>query len=132
MYMQTYMNRCTYMNIYIHIYIYIYPPAPRRGCHQAAESTVQSNSYLAELALSIEGSLYQAVVGSIVGPQKIKSPPTLAVPWIPESPCQSGTQAKPLASPRASNMMSKATPSSQNGPQKACPRPSNGRQIVSS
>ena len=67
-------------------------------------------------------------------------------PWIPvkqcsrrdgiaiqaflASPGQSGTQAKPLASPRASNMRSKAIPRSQNRPQKACPRPSNGRQMV--
>ena len=53
-----------------------------------------------------------------------------AIQPILASPGQSGTQPKPLASPRASNMRSKATPSSQNGSQKAYPRPSNGRQMV--
>ena len=54
-----------------------------------------------------------------------------AIQPILPSPGHSGTQAKPLASPRASNMRSKATPSNQKGPQKACPRPSNGIQMVS-
>ena len=55
-----------------------------------------------------------------------------AIQPILASPGQSETQAKPLASPRASNMRSKATPGSQNGPQKACPRTSHGVQMVSS
>ena len=54
-----------------------------------------------------------------------------AIQLIPASPGQSGSQAQPLASPRASNMKSKATPSSQNGHQKAYPPPFNGRQMVS-
>ena len=54
-----------------------------------------------------------------------------AIQPILASPGQSGFQAQPLASPRASNIRSKATPSSQNGHQKAHPRPSYGRQMVS-
>ena len=86
-----------------------------------------------------------------VRPKSNKSTPTFGRaldPWIPVKQCsrpdgsaiqpilvspgQSGTQAKPLASPRASNMRSKATFSSLKGPQKACPGPFNGRQMVSS
>ena len=53
-----------------------------------------------------------------------------AIQPILPSPGQSGTQAKPLAFPRASDMRSKASPTTQNGPQKACPRTSTGIQRV--
>ena len=89
--------------------MYIYPPAPRRGCHPAAEEQCSSYRTFYVTTVHCPSLIADCLVFDwyTVQPTCNKSPYTLAVTWIPGSrqnsaPARTGVPSSPFWRPRAS------------------------------
>ena len=119
-----------YMYIKVHIHMYIIRRPLFRGCHQAAKEQCSSYTTFYVMTIYFPSRIADCLMlTGIQYGQKVTNHLNFARhldPWISVKQCfrldgnaiqpclasagQSGTQAKPLASPRASNMRSKANP----------------------